>query len=105
MFVLLNDSSKQSLQKREKQAAGTGTCIMHHAFGVNVWTWCAQGVFRGLGDTRSPLWATLICNGLNICLDALFIIYLGWGVTGAAWATIIGQVEYSFLVYSDCTCY
>lgn len=50
-----------------------------------------QGVFRGLGDTRSPLWATLICNGLNILLDALFIIVLGWGVKGAAWATIIGQ--------------
>ena len=52
-----------------------------------------QGVFRGLGDTRSPLWATLICNGVNVVLDAVFIMYFGWGVTGAAWATIIGQVD------------
>jgi len=51
-----------------------------------------QGVFRGLGDTKSPLWATLICNGVNIVLDAVFIMYFGWGVRGAAWATIIGQV-------------
>ncbi|KAL3154248.1 hypothetical protein ABBQ32_013747 [Trebouxia sp. C0010 RCD-2024] len=50
-----------------------------------------QGVFRGLGDTRSPLWATILCNGVNVVLDALFIMYFGWGVAGAAWATIIGQ--------------
>ncbi|DBA99785.1 TPA: hypothetical protein ACH3X3_012329 [Trebouxia sp. C0006] len=50
-----------------------------------------QGVFRGLGDTKSPLWATLICNGVNVVLDAVFIMYFGWGVRGAAWATIIGQ--------------
>lgn len=49
-----------------------------------------QGVFRGLGDTKSPLWATLICNGVNVVLDAVFIMYFGWGVRGAAWATIIG---------------
>ena len=49
-------------------------------------------MFRGLGDTKSPLWATLICNGVNVVLDAVFIMYFGWGVRGAAWATIIGQV-------------
>ena len=29
---------------------------------------------------------------INIALDALFIGQLGWGVEGAAWATLIGQV-------------
>jgi len=28
----------------------------------------------------------------NILLDALFVAGFGWGVTGAAWATVIGQV-------------
>ena len=28
----------------------------------------------------------------NILLDAVFVAGLGWGVTGAAWATVIGQV-------------
>ena len=54
-----------------------------------------QGVFRGLGDTKSPLWATIICNGVNVLLDAIFIMYFGWGVTGAAWATLIGQVGFA----------
>lgn len=28
----------------------------------------------------------------NIILDAVFVAVLGWGVTGAAWATVIGQI-------------
>lgn len=28
----------------------------------------------------------------NIVLDAVFVAVLGWGVTGAAWATVIGQI-------------
>ncbi|MDD3252204.1 MAG: MATE family efflux transporter [Lachnospiraceae bacterium] len=28
----------------------------------------------------------------NIILDAVFVAVLGWGVTGAAWATVIGQL-------------
>lgn len=39
----------------------------------------------------------------NIILDYLFVIVNGWGVAGAAWATIIGQVlnaaYYTFLMF------
>lgn len=28
----------------------------------------------------------------NIILDAVFVAAMGWGVTGAAWATVIGQI-------------
>lgn len=28
----------------------------------------------------------------NIILDAVFVAVMGWGVTGAAWATVIGQI-------------
>jgi len=28
----------------------------------------------------------------NIALDALFVVGFGWGVAGAAWATVIGQI-------------
>jgi putative MATE family efflux protein len=34
---------------------------------------------------------------LNIALDAVFILVCGWGVAGAAWATVIGQIV-SFVV-------
>lgn len=76
---------------------GARTC-MFALLQIRLGRHCAralQGVFRGLGDTRSPLWATILCNGVNVVLDALFIMYFGWGVAGAAWATIIGQVGFA----------
>lgn len=51
-----------------------------------------QGAFRGLGDTRTPLFATLISTGLSLVLDVVLIFTLGWGVAGAAWATVLAEV-------------
>jgi len=45
----------------------------------------------GLGDSRSPMVATVVANLVNIGLDVLFILVLGWGVAGAAWSTVVGQ--------------
>ena len=45
----------------------------------------------GLGDSRSPMVATLLGNATNVALDALFIVGLEWGVAGAAWATLAGH--------------
>ena len=42
----------------------------------------------GVGDTRLPMRASLAANGVNIALDATLILGLGWGVRGAAVATI-----------------
>ncbi len=54
---------------------------------------CLQGIFRGLGDTRTPLTATVAANGLNILLDPIFIFVFGWGAPGAALATVLSQVR------------
>ncbi len=43
------------------------------------------------GDSRTSMVAVLIGNGLNIGLDYLFIVVMGWGVAGAAWATVISH--------------
>ncbi len=42
----------------------------------------------GTGNARRPMVATLWANGSNVALDALFIFGFGWGVNGAAWATV-----------------
>lgn len=49
------------------------------------------GILRGLGDSITPLIYLLICTSLNTVLDVWFVAGLGWGVAGAAWATIISQ--------------
>lgn len=45
----------------------------------------------GVGDSRAPMLATLLAAVLNIVLDYLFIFVAGWGVEGAAAATIAGN--------------
>jgi putative MATE family efflux protein len=48
-------------------------------------------VLRGLGDSITPLYFMVLATLLNIGLDLLFIVKLGWGIEGAAFATIIAQ--------------
>lgn len=50
-----------------------------------------HGIFRGHQDTRTPLVVTLGLNGVNLVLDPLLIFGLGWGLEGAAWATVAAQ--------------
>lgn len=55
-----------------------------------------SAVLRGMGDSKSPFLFVAIASAINLVLDIIFTGYLGWGVAGAAWATIIGQAV-SFL--------
>ncbi len=53
------------------------------------------------GNSRIPMIAMIMGAVLNIILDSIFIIWLGWGVRGAAIGTVIAQVCTTafFLVY------
>ncbi|PID21562.1 MATE family efflux transporter [Sporosarcina sp. P3] len=48
-------------------------------------------VFRSVGDSKTPLYFVLAAVILNTVLDPLFIYVFGWGVHGAAYATILSQ--------------
>ena len=52
----------------------------------------ASGVMRSLGDGRTPMIAIVIAALTNIALDVLFMVHLGMGVEGAAYATVISQL-------------
>ncbi len=59
-----------------------------------------SAVLRGMGDSKRPFLFIGIASLINLVLDLLFTGYLGWGVAGAAWATIIGQaVSFLFSLY------
>jgi putative MATE family efflux protein len=47
-----------------------------------------SAILRGLGDSITPLVFLAIASVFNIGFDILFVRYLGFGVKGAAWATI-----------------
>ena len=51
----------------------------------------ASGALRAAGDSRHPFYFLAFSSVLNIFLDWLFIAPFGWGVAGAAWATVLSQ--------------
>ena len=55
-----------------------------------------SSILRGMGDSKRPLLFIAIASVINLVLDYVFTGLWGWGVAGAAWATIIGQAA-SFL--------
>ena len=57
---------------------------------------------RAIGDSKDPVrYLSLSCI-LNAILDALFLIVFGWGVAGAAIATVLSQVISSLLCIMKC---
>jgi len=59
-----------------------------------------SAVLRGMGDSKRPFLFILIASVVNLVLDILFTGMMGFGVAGAAWATVIGQaVSFLFSVY------
>lgn len=48
-------------------------------------------ILRAMGNSRSPLIAMILASVINVALDFLFVAGFGWGVAGAAIATVIAQ--------------
>ena len=62
-------------------------------FGYNA----LASMLRAVGNSRQPFYCVAVTAGCNIVLDLLFMGVLGWGVAGAAAATVLSQLA-SFLV-------
>ena len=58
-----------------------------------------SSIIRALGDSKTPFWFLLFSTVLNILLDLFCILVLGWGVAGAAIATLIAQGVSAVLCY------
>jgi putative MATE family efflux protein len=61
-----------------------GNIITHMYFGMNA-------VLRSAGKPRQAMYSTIFTVAMNILLDVVFIFWWGWGIRGAALATIISQ--------------
>lgn len=56
---------------------------------IFVFSGVESAIFRSEGDMRRATIAIAVTAILNIILDPIFIYYLNFGITGAAWATVI----------------
>ncbi|MDR2026859.1 MAG: MATE family efflux transporter [Prevotellaceae bacterium] len=61
-----------------------GNVITHIYFGQNA-------ILRSSGFPNMSMYATLLSVAINCVLNPLFIFSFGWGIKGAAWATILSQ--------------
>lgn len=65
-----------------------------------------DGLHQAVGHSKTPLIATAIAAASNIVLDLLFVCVFGWGIAGAAEATLIAQfisVVYCFFTIRKLT--
>ena len=58
-----------------------------------------SSIIRALGDSKTPFWFLVLSTILNILLDLFCILVLGWGVAGAAIATVFSQGVSAILCY------
>jgi putative MATE family efflux protein len=65
------------------------------SFSVN-----GTNLIRAEGKPRASMYEMVIGSILNVILDYLFVIVFGWGVKGAAIATVIGQIASSVYIFA-----
>ena len=63
-------------------------------------TFNLTGLIRASGYPTKSMWIMAGGAILNIFLDALFIMVLGWGIAGAAWATTISMFSTAVVAVS-----
>ncbi|MEX2474706.1 MATE family efflux transporter [Marinobacter sp.] len=70
---------------------------------VSAWTgamlYFGYSVCRSHGDTKLPGYLMIATSLLNIALDPLYIFVFGWGLPGAAWATITAFGIGALIIY------
>ena len=74
-----------------------GNVVTHMYLGLNA-------VLRASGHPRKSMYATVTTVVINTALDPLFIYVFGWGIRGAAVATILAQaisLVWQFRILSD----
>lgn len=59
---------------------------------VSLANYAILGWLLGLGRATLGLFIQTVLNGVNMALSAWFVLSLGWGISGAAWSTVIAEV-------------
>ncbi|MFI3298095.1 MAG: MATE family efflux transporter [Rikenellaceae bacterium] len=66
----------------------------------NIMGYSMCDLIRSQGNARVAMTFLMISASMNILLDYIFVVHLGWGVKGAAYATVISQAALATLALS-----
>ncbi|TYJ44344.1 hypothetical protein E1A91_A03G217500v1 [Gossypium mustelinum] len=60
--------------------------------------WVAQSASLGMKDSWGPLKALAVSSAINGIGDVALCMFLGYGIAGAAWATMVSQVVAAYMM-------
>ncbi|MFR9603088.1 MAG: MATE family efflux transporter [Rikenellaceae bacterium] len=66
----------------------------------NIMGYSMCDLIRSQGNARVAMTYLMISASMNILLDYIFVVHLGWGVKGAAYATVLSQMALATLALS-----
>ena len=84
ILMLLGAGSTIDLAIQFGQVTFAGTILM-------LFTGVGYGILRAEGDAKRTMYAMLISSVMNMILDPILIYWAGWGISGAAWGTVISM--------------
>ncbi|KAF9684408.1 hypothetical protein SADUNF_Sadunf04G0115200 [Salix dunnii] len=79
-------------------AANTYVQIRALAWPTVLVGWVAQSASLGMKDSWGPLKALAVASAVNGIGDVVLCIFLGYGIAGAAWATMVSQVVAAYMM-------
>ena len=56
---------------------------------LSLFVGASYGILRAEGDVKRTMYAMVLSSVVNMILDPVLIYWAGWGISGAAWGTII----------------
>ncbi|KAK8626781.1 hypothetical protein V6N13_134413 [Hibiscus sabdariffa] len=79
-------------------AGNTYVQIRGLAWPVVLVGWVAQSASLGMKDSWGPLKALAVSSVINGVGDVVLCMFLGYGIAGAAWATVVSQVVAAYMM-------
>ncbi|GJZ82648.1 protein DETOXIFICATION 46, chloroplastic [Tanacetum coccineum] len=79
-------------------AANTYVQIRGLAWPAVLVGWVAQSASLGMKDSWGPMKALAVASVINGVGDVVLCLFLGYGIAGAAWATMVSQVVAGFMM-------
>ena len=84
ILMLLGAGNTIDLAVQYGQVTFAGTILM-------LFTGVGYGILRAEGDAKRTMYAMIISSVMNMILDPILIYWAGWGISGAAWGTVISM--------------